>query len=273
MSNGVMDWWNNRSDEYYGGLRSQLDRLQKDPTWAFPPPIWKMIGRAFPDLRGKRVLVPSSGDNFAVFAFHLLGAAVTSSDISERQLANAEKVAGERNWKIEFIRQDSMEFSGIHGGEYDLVYTSNGVHVWIPDLARMYGNFNRVLKADGRYIMFETHPFIRPFDDSGKDVIIDKPYEDTGPFVSVVKTGEITEFAWRVMDIYNAMQNAGFVVTRMEEFHPGPDWYDTWFARGQEETDEQYARKFDWTQNPWAALPQWIGFSAKKENLYGSRRL
>jgi hypothetical protein len=37
MNNGIMNWWNNRSDEYYGGLRNQLGRLQKDPLWAFPP--------------------------------------------------------------------------------------------------------------------------------------------------------------------------------------------------------------------------------------------
>ena len=102
--------------------------------------------------------------------------------------------------------------------------------------------------------------FIRPFDDSGMDVIIDKPYKDTGPFVS----GEITEFAWRIMDIFNAIQNAGLNVTRMEEFHPEPDEYNTWFAREPGETDEQYAKKYDWKHNPWAALPQWIGFSARK---------
>lgn len=260
MNNGVMNWWNNRSDEYYGGVESQLNRLTEKPNWAFPPPIWEMIREAFPDLRGKRVLVPSSGDNFAVFGFHLMGAAVTSCDIAERQLYNAQKIADIHNWSIEFIRQDSLTLDDIPDSKYDLVYTSNGVHVWINDLPKMYGNFKRVLKPDGRYIMFETHPFIRPFDDSGIEVIIDKPYEDTGPFVS----GEITEFAWRIMDIFNAVQNSGLNVTHMEEFHPKPDEYNTWFAREPEETDEQYAQKYDWKQNPWAALPQWIGFSAKK---------
>jgi SAM-dependent methyltransferase len=264
MNNGIMNWWDSRSDEYYGGLRSQLEKLHKDPTWAFPPRIWKMIRKAFPDLHGKRVLIPSSGDNFAVFGFHLLGAAVTSCDISERQLQNAQNVADEYKWNIEFIRQDSMMFDGIRDNEYDLVYTSNGVHVWILDLHKMYCNFYRVLKQDGKYIMFETHPFIRPFDDSGKEVIIDKDYDDTGPFVSTVKTGEITEFAWRIMDIFNAVHRAGFNVTCIEEFHPAPDEYDTWFSRAPEDTDDDYAKKHDWKHNPWAALPQWIGFSTTK---------
>ena len=221
-----------------------------------------MICGDFPDLRGKRVLVPSSGDNMAVFAFHLLGAKVTSCDIAERQLANAKKIADGNGWNIQFMQQDSMELDSIVESEYDLVYTSNGVHVWIPDLPKMYGNFIRVLKPGGRYIMFETHPFIRPFDDSGMEVIIHKPYyEDTGPFVS----GEITEFAWRIMDIFNAIRNTGFNVMRMEEFHPKPNECNTWFNRELGETDEQYSEKYNWKKNPWAALPQWIAFSSRKE--------
>ena len=38
---------------------------------------------------GKRILLPSSGDNHAAFAFALMGAKVTSADISERQLESA----------------------------------------------------------------------------------------------------------------------------------------------------------------------------------------
>ena len=256
-----MNWWNNRSDEYYGTLNSQLDRLIKDPAWAFPQPIWKMIRTAFPNLQDKRVLVPSSGDNCAVFAFLLLGASVTSCDIAERQLYNAQSIADEQGWNIEFIRQDSMELDGIRDTEYDLVYTSNGVHVWISELPKMYRNFNRVLKPGGRYIMFETHPFIRPFDDSGSEIKVKKPYAETGPFVS----GDIAEYKWRIMDIFNAIRNAGFDVPHMEEFHSSPDEYNAWFTRELGETDEQYAKKYNWKHNPWAALPQWIGFSTQNE--------
>lgn len=259
MNNGVMNWWNKRSDEYYGGIHSQLERLKADPSWAFPPVIWDMIRESIPDLQDKRILVPSSGDNFAVFAFHLLGAKVTSCDIAERQLYNAKKIADSNGWDIELIRQDSMELDKINDDEFDLVYTSNGVHVWISDLMKMYRNFHRVLKSGGYYIMFETHPFIRPFDDSGSEIIVKKPYEQTNT------SSELIQMAWRIMDIYNAIQNSGLNVIHMEEFHPNPDEYNTWFHREPTETLEEYAKKYDWKQNPWAALPQWIGFKARKE--------
>jgi hypothetical protein len=61
------------------------------------------------DLEGKRVCVPASGDNTAVFAFHLLGARVTSTDISAEQLKNAQTIALEHGWGIEFICEDNKD--------------------------------------------------------------------------------------------------------------------------------------------------------------------
>ena len=260
MSNGVINLWNNRSDDYYKDIQNGLDMIFEKAERAFPAPVWGMIRRTFPDLHGKRVLVPSSGDNIAVFGFHLLGASVTSCDFAERQLVNAKRIADNNSWDIEFIIQNSMDLEKILDGAYDLVYTSNGVHVWIPDLPKMYGNFRRVLKPGGVYIMFETHPFIRPFDDSGPELAVEKPYTETGPFVS----GEYTEFAWRVMDLFNAVWDAGFTMTHMDEIHSQPGDYDDWFYSNQEAAKVDNYRKYDWKQNPWAVLPQWISFTAKK---------
>ena len=103
MNNGVMNWWNNRSDEYYGGIQKGIDDIFDRADRAFPVVVWEMIRKNFPDLRGKRVLVPSSGDNIAVFGFHLLGAKVTSCDISERQLYNAKQVADKYGWAMEMV--------------------------------------------------------------------------------------------------------------------------------------------------------------------------
>lgn len=259
----IADDWNKGSDKYYGRIYSEgvLDKIIADPMWAFPVGVREMLHSAISDFRGKRVLVPSSGDNGAVFAFHLLGAKVTSADISERQLHNAKMIADGQDWDIQFIQTDSMKLENIEDREYDLVYTSNGVHVWINDLSAMYNNFYRVLKPGGRYIMFETHPFIRPFDGDAADqgqFIIKKLYESTGPF------GEVPTMAWRIMDITNAMISAGLTIQRMEEFHSQLGSFDCWWYKTENEAEADKYMKFDWTQNPWAALPQWIGIVAKK---------
>lgn len=174
--------WNEHSDGYYNRIYqvgNYTSRLIAQPMWAFPEKVRPMLQRAFADFRGIRVLVPSSGDNAAAFAFHLLGASVTSADISERQLDNAKRIAAAQGWDIEFVCADSMKLENIKDRAYDLVYTSNGVHTWIGDLGSMHRSFSRVLKPRGRYIMFETHPFIRPFDDSTDEIRLVKDYDDT----------------------------------------------------------------------------------------------
>ena len=254
--------WNLGSDNYYARTYSgnPLEKIIDDPMWAFPPEVRSMLAEAVPDLRGKKVLVASSGDNAAVFAFHLMGAIVTSTDIAENQLKNARRIADDHRWDIEFKQANSMTLEGVADSEFDLVYTSNGVHVWINDLPAMYSNIRRVLKPGGRYIMFETHPFIRPFGDEahGTMIPVRKLYEDLGPF------GEVPVMAWRIMDLLNAMTQSGLTILRMEEFHSSPDCHDCWWYDSIAEGDADGGQKGDWQKNPFAALPQWIGFSTVK---------
>nr|WP_245585934.1 class I SAM-dependent methyltransferase [Paenibacillus pinihumi] len=96
-----------------------------------------------------------------------------------------------------------MQLGQIQSDAYDLVYTSNGVHVWINDLNAMYQNISRVLKTGGRYIMFDIHPFMRPLSSNTEQLIAVKPYDATGPF------GEPPTYKWRIQDLTNALALSG----------------------------------------------------------------
>ncbi len=254
----IRNSWNRQSDGYYKKLyegTNALQLLKSNPWLGFPSEVCQTIREKFPSLQSKRVCVPSSGDNIAAFAFHLLGASVTSCDISSEQIKNARMIAKSEGWNIEFHIDDSMELQGLNNDEYDLVYTSNGVHVWICNLEAMYGAFRRILKDGGKYIFFETHPFIRPFDDKTNELRIIKPYDEIGPF------GNPSNFLWRLCDFVNALISSKFKISNMNEFFAektsvGSMWW------GLDEWDE----KADWHKNPYAALPQWVSFCSVKEN-------
>ncbi|WP_308635838.1 class I SAM-dependent methyltransferase [Paenibacillus silvisoli] len=157
-ANAIKESWNQWADTWYTKYRTDeaIAKVAANPASAFHRTTCEMLQDAMPDLKEKRVLVPSSGDNHAVFALHLMGAKVTSCDISEKQLEYASAIAKSRGWSdIEFVCDDTMQLSKIRSGEYDFVYTSNGVHVWIHDLNAMYRNIQRVLKPNGTYIMFD----------------------------------------------------------------------------------------------------------------------
>jgi SAM-dependent methyltransferase len=263
MNEKTKQCWNDRSDKYYEYMDPLLDIIQINPEKAVPDEICEMIKKSFPDLHNKNVLVASSGDNIAAFGFYLLGANVTSTDISENQLKNAKKIADRKRWNIKFICTDSMILDDIESETYDLVYTSNGVHVWIGNLVTMYKNFNRVLIDNGKYIFFETHPFIRPFKDDGVDIKIVKPYENTGPFQN--KDGSV-EYAWRIENFLQGLIISGFTIIDYRDMKArSTDLIShNWFYKTYEELKKDNADKFDWLKNPWAALPQWIGCEAIK---------
>ena len=152
----VKAYWNNTSDsEWYSSLRTadRIEQLVNDPASAFHPGVFAAIQKHAGSVEGKKILLPSSGDNHAAFAFALMGAEVTSADISERQLENAGRIADALKLRIEFICDNTMTLEKINDAEYDMVFTSNGTLSWINDLNGMLENIGRVLKKNGYYIM------------------------------------------------------------------------------------------------------------------------
>ncbi|NQX59853.1 class I SAM-dependent methyltransferase [Paenibacillus qinlingensis] len=259
----IKNSWNEWSETWYQRYRGDdaISKIIKAPASAFHHKTFSMIQHALQNLQDKRICVPSSGDNHAVFAFHLLGAQVTSCDISEKQMENSSYIARKHGWNIEFICDDTMSLSKINSNEYDFVYTSNGVHVWINDLKAMYTNIHRILKPSGSYIMFDIHPFLRPFGiKAAKDIKAVKPYDSTGPF------GDVPTFKWRMQDILNAMMSSGLCINHMEEMYAedGSFWVDD----SKEDVDAMTQQELDelsnWKSNTLAALPQWLSIQATK---------
>ena len=257
--------WEDYSEAYLRFKHNEkvLERIKKDPSRAFEKGTWQQIQQCMPDMKGKKICVPSSGDNHAVFAFAMLGAQVTSCDIAENQLAAARQIAEKLGLDICFIQADTMEMQGIADEEYDLVYTSNGVHVWLNDLPKMYRQMHRILKSGGYYVMCDVHPFQRP---CGSDLKLQKSYTDVGPYEDEYN---IT-FTWRIQDMMNAMADAGLHFEHMEEMMDEKDYeYPFWLpledaVNGVRVEKEEVDRMYDWHQNPTMAIPQWLCVVCRK---------
>ncbi len=253
----VIDSWNETADsDWYQSLRTEekIGELAANPPGAFHPSVYQLINKYLPDLRGKKVLLPSSGDNHAAFAFALSGAAVTSADISERQLEHAREIADRLNLGIRFVCDDTTHLLQMEDSSFDLVYTSNGTHTWITDLETMYQNVYRVLKPAGFSIMFDIHPFNRPFTgEPWKEPQIIKPYEETMPYCH-----------WRVQDLLNAMTGAGLSIKEVEELQAVNASF--WFSYQEyiKQSGEKIADINNWKHNPMAALPAWISIVSQK---------
>lgn len=253
----VKDRWNVVSDsQWYNSLRTddKIKELVEHPESAFHPQLYALLIKYFPDIKGKKILLPSSGDNHAAFAFALMGADVTSADISERQLENAAVIAEKLELDIEFVCDNTMELSHIKDDMYDLVYTSNGTHTWISDLQGMYRNINRVLKKGGYSIMYDIHPFQRPFTgEPWEKPQIKKAYGDVFPSLH-----------WRVQDLINANVSEGLEIKEMAEMQAvnASFWYSYDELVKQNPSDLENINH--WEANPMAALPAWLTIVSQK---------
>lgn len=257
LLNKIKDGWNKTADsEWYQSLRTdeKIAGLVKNPETAFHPAVTDLIKKWIPDLRGVKALLPSSGDNHAAFAFALMGAEVTSLDISEKQLEHAQEIADKLHLRISFVCDDTMRLSKLKDNEFDLVYTSNGTHTWIADLAVMYQNIERVLKPSGFSIMYDIHPFNRPFTgEPWKAPQVIKPYWETMPSCH-----------WRVQDLVNAMTKARLSIKEMAELPAVGASF--WFSYDEliQQNPDKMKNINNWEFNPMAALPAWISIAAQK---------
>ena len=257
--------WNSYAEKYtrYEHSEEAMSRIVESPKNAFDSVTWDVMHRFVPNLKDKKICVPSSGDNKAVYAFTMLGAYVDSCDISENQLSNAERIAKQYGWdkSIKFICTDTMSLEGIKDNEYDFVYTSNGVHVWINNLSAMYENIYRITKPGGMYMLYEIHPFQRPFNNDGT---FKRSYEATGPYEN---ENNVT-FGWRLMDIMNAIYHSGFAVKHMEEIMPKKDYdWPFWFSHeeildGATAPHDEVDKK--WEEHKMAMLPEMFVIAAQK---------
>ena len=253
----IKAYWNETSDsEWYRSLRTdeKINQLKEKPESAFHPAVYDLIRKYIPDLKDKRILLPSSGDNHAAFALAMMGACVTSADISERQLENASVIAKTLGLDIEFVCDDTMKLSIIPDQTYDMVFTSNGTLSWISDLESMYRNISRVLKQGGYSVMYDMHPFNRPFTgEAWKEPSIVKSYHDVFP-----------DLHWRIQDILNSQIKAGLSICEMAEL-PAVDT-SFWFSYDElsKKTPEELEGINDWKKNPMAALPAWITVLSEK---------
>ena len=254
----VKEHWNRLSDsDWYKSLRTEekLNTVRDNPGTAFHPAMIALLEKYSGDFRGKKILLPSSGDNHAAFAFALMGAKVTSADISERQLENAGIISGKWGLDIEYICDNTMYLSKIEDSAYDLVYTSNGTLTWISDLNEMYRNIARVLKKGGYSAVYDIHPFNRPFTgEAWKEPVIRKPYDEVFP-----------DLHWRMQDIVNANVSSGLHIAEMAEL-PAVN-ASFWFSYDElkTKTEEETKNINNWKYNPMAALPAWLALVSQKQ--------
>ncbi len=95
-----------------------------------------------------------------------LGTKVTGVDFSDKSIELARSLSEELGIVADFICSNIYDLPENLKGTFDIVYTSDGVLCWLPDLKRWAEIISHFLKSGGFFYILEGHPFSRVFDDS-----------------------------------------------------------------------------------------------------------
>ena len=235
-------------------------RCVAEPALAFEGGTWELLQDFMGDVRGKAVCVLGCGDGLAAFALAALGASVTATDISERQLEVAAARANHLQLPISFQRVDAVELATLGEAQFDLACSTNGFFVWIAQPQQVFSAVQATLKPGGYYIGYDVHPFQRPWKDQVTPLEMEKPYTAIGPHQVTGSTGTTYRYHWTVGDLVNALTRTGLVLRWILE-SPARDacfWSGPSYMPGNDET------LTDWHINPRAGLPVWLTLAGMK---------
>jgi SAM-dependent methyltransferase len=160
------------------------------------------------------------------------GADVTGVDISESAIAAAKELAKKANLDAEFIQSNVYNLPDNLKGQFDIVFMSEGVLVWLPDMEGLFQIVSHFLKPGGFLYLRDFHPFFYIFDDESdeKDPQVRYPYfRGNAPmkfeFDSSYASGDhelkkMPQYEWNhpVSSIINGVVKAGLTIQFFNEF-------------------------------------------------------
>lgn len=105
------------------------------------------------DLRGKTISHIPCNNGRELLSLMRLGAKEgVGFDISDAAIAEAEELA-------EIAGANALEIDETYNSYFDFIYISQGSLQWFPNLDDYFRVISRLLKKDGKIIIFEIHPF------------------------------------------------------------------------------------------------------------------
>ena len=183
------------------------------------------------DLEGKDVVHVQCHFGMDSMSLSRLGArSVTGIDFSSAAVEAATSLAREVGVadRVRFVMSDVAHSAETVGASTaDVVYTSWGVLIWLPDLDVWAGNIVKMLRPGGWLYLAESHPFINPYEEED-GVLVERysyggsretRFDEPGTYADLsaaTVNNESYEFTHGLGDIVTALATAGL---RLEWLH------------------------------------------------------
>ena len=191
----------------------------------------KHIQSELGNLNGKKIIHLQCNTGADTILLSRMGASATGVDLVPDNILYTRKLADDLNVKnVSFIESDIMELMDKHDEKYDVVFVSEGAIGWLPDIKKWGQTIRHLLKDDGFFYIYESHPFYMMLDEEkladnimevkypyfGKEPDID---DSIGGYASAWADG-VQAYFWMytVSDIINTLVSAGLHIEYFNEF-------------------------------------------------------
>jgi SAM-dependent methyltransferase len=187
------------------------------------------------DVKGKTLLHLQSHFGLDALSWAREGAKVTGVDFSTEGVAISRDLAKKAKIDARFIECNLFDLPEHLDEQFDIVYTSYGVLVWLHDLNRWAEIVAHFLKPGGTFYIAEFHPFLWMFDNEDSDDFklirsyfpqgspyefdVDGSYAETD---KKIKPQKDYEWAHGMSSIITAISKAGLRIKFLHEHNKAP---------------------------------------------------
>lgn len=179
------------------------------------------------DIKNKTVLHLQCHFGQDTLSMVRMGAYATGVDFSEAAITEARKLNDALSLNATFVCADVYDIPTSLHHRHDIVFSSYGTIVWLPDINKWAHTIASCLKPGGRFVFVETHPLALMFDDDF--TAIKYSYFDTGvieeteegTYADRTANINLKSMTWNhsLADVLQALINAGLSITQFQEYN------------------------------------------------------
>ncbi len=182
------------------------------------------------DVKGKSLLHLQCHFGLDTLSWARRGAQVTGIDFSDQAIAEAQRLKRQSGLLAEFIECDVYHTAQYVREPFDVVYTSWGALVWLPDLELWADMIEQVTASQGVVHVIEFHPLLYLLGKNGSieyDYFNRQAYDETaaGTYTDGdEELGPLRSLTWNhnVSDLMQPLLNRGFGLEFVREYDYSP---------------------------------------------------
>lgn len=183
------------------------------------------------DVKGKSVLHLQCHFGQDSLSLARMGAKVTAIDLSDAGIKKARELNAELNLDVEFICCNVYDLKDHLEQKFDIVYTSFGTIVWLPDLTKWADIIRHFLAKNGKFVFLDFHPVVDMLNWDTHAFEYDyfnpkKPYIETNQGTYADKNADVnlTECFWShsLAEVVQALLDQELRLESMSEYDYSP---------------------------------------------------